>query len=479
PGASSPTLTALQDVVTANLATIRTELGRFGRQVSGYSLEHLLPEHGFDVARALVGTEGTCGIVLGAKVRLVSAPPAVALVVLGYPDMIAAADAVPALLPHQPVALEGMDARIVDVVRRRRGSSAVPELPAGAGWLFAEVVAESPDELVPAIDVLVADYGGLGHRVVTEPSEAAALWRIREDGAGLAAQAQDGRAFHSGWEDAAVPPAELGSYLRDFDALLGEHGLSGIPYGHFGDGCVHVRIDFPLAEGGVFRKFLLDAAALVARYGGSMSGEHGDGRARGELLPLMYSADALRTFEAVKDVFDPDDILNPGVIVRPRPLDADLRLPASRPVRTSLALAYGADGGDFAAAVHRCTGVGKCRADTTAVGGVMCPSYLATGDEKDSTRGRARVLQEMINGSLVRNGWRSAEVHESLDLCLACKGCASDCPTGVDMATYKAEVLHQTYRGRLRPVSHYSLGWLPRWVALGARAPGLANRLLT
>jgi Fe-S oxidoreductase len=437
-----------------------------------------LPENGFDVARALVGTEGTCGIVLGAKVRLVSAPPAVALVVLGYPDMITAADAVPALLAHRPVALEGMDARIVDVVRRRRGSSAVPELPAGAGWLFAEVAAESPEELVLAVEALLADYGGLGHRIVTEPSEAAALWRIREDGAGLAAQAQDGRAFHSGWEDAAVPPAELGSYLRDFDALLAEHGLSGIPYGHFGDGCVHVRIDFPLAEGGVFRTFLLAAAALVARYGGSMSGEHGDGRARGELLPLMYSADALRTFEAVKDVFDPDDILNPGVIVRPRPVDMDLRIPASRPVSTPLALAYGADGGDFAAAVHRCTGVGKCRADTTAVGGVMCPSYLATGDEKDSTRGRARVLQEMVNGSLVRDGWRSAEVHESLDLCLACKGCASDCPTGVDMATYKAEVLHQTYRRRLRPASHYALGWLPRWARAASLAPRLTNWLM-
>jgi Fe-S oxidoreductase len=286
---------------------------------------------------------------------------------------------------------------------------------------------------------------------------------------------------HAGWEDAAVPPERLGAYLRDFEALLADRGLAGTPYGHFGDGCVHVRIDFPLGRPDgprVFRDFLTDAAKLVAAHGGSMSGEHGDGRARGELLPLMYSSAALRLFEQVKAVFDPDDVLNPGVIVRPRPVDADLRVPAAAPLRRGLAFAYGDDAGDFAAAVHRCTGVGKCRADGTGSGGVMCPSYLATRDEKDSTRGRARVLQEMANGELVR-GWRSREVHEALDLCLACKGCSSDCPTGVDMATYKAEVLYQSYRRRLRPMSHYVLGGLPRWARLAARAPHLANRMMS
>ena len=477
---SSPTLTALRDVVAGNLETIRTEFGRFGRQVSGYSLEHLLPERGFDVTKAFVGTEGTLGVVLGATVRLVRSPPATVLVALGYADMASAADAAPALLPLSPIAVEGLDRRIVDVVVASRGPAAVPALPRGNGWLFVELAGDSGAALGAVADRVIAAAGALDARVVSDGSETAALWRIREDGAGLASRPLGGKRSYSGWEDAAVPADKLGAYLRDFEVLMAAHGVSGVPYGHFGDGCVHVRIDFPLdrPDGAhVFRAFLVDAAKLVASYGGSMSGEHGDGRARGELLPLMYSAAALQAFAATKAVFDPDDLLNPGVIVRPRPLDADLRLPAPH-VRKRLAFAYAEDTGDFSAAVHRCTGVGKCRADTTGAGGVMCPSYLATRDEKDSTRGRARVLQEMANGTLVTGGWRAPEVRESLDLCLACKGCASDCPTGVDMATYKAEVLHQSYKGRLRPVTHYSLGWLPRWARLAAKAPRLVNAAL-
>ena len=461
---------------------IRSELGRFGRQVSGYSLEHLLPERGFDVTRALVGSEGTLAVLLGATVRLVPVPTATALVVLGYADMVAAADAVPALLRHSPVAIEGLDARITDVVAARGGAAALPDLPRGRGWLLVELAGATPGELRSASVSVIADSGALDSRLVTDPGEAAALWRIREDGAGLVARPLEGRRAHAGWEDAAVPPQKLGAYLREFEALLDGHGLTGVPYGHFGDGCVHVRIDFPLDRpdgSGVFRAFLLDAAKLVASHGGSMSGEHGDGRARGELLPFMYSRDALDAFAATKAVFDPDDLLNPGVIVRPRPFDADLRAAAAAPpLRRSLAFAYAEDGGDFSAAVHRCTGVGKCRADNTGPGGVMCPSYLATGDEKDSTRGRARVLQEMVNGGLVGGGWQAPEVREALDLCLSCKGCSTDCPTGVDMATYKAEALHQAYRRRLRPASHYALGRLPRWAALASRAPGMANAML-
>lgn len=479
--ASSPTLTRLDEAVRAHLATIRTELGRFGRQISGYSLEHLLPENGFDVARALVGTEGTCGIVTSATVRLVDAPPRSVLAVLGYPDIASAADAVPALLPHRPVAIEGMDVRIVNAVRNRRGPDAVPELPRGDGWLFVELGGETDEALAAAAKRLEADAGALEARVVTDKRETATLWRIREDGAALSQRSLAGDPAYSGLEDAAVPPEKLGAYLRDFDALMSEHGLTGIPYGHFGDGCMHVRIDFPLsaAEGADgFHDFMFDAGRLVARYGGSMSGEHGDGRARGALLPLMYSEDAIAAFAAVKAAFDDGDLLNPGVIVRPRPLTADLRVPSAPPLRRGLAFAYDDDRGDFTTAVHRCTGVGKCRADNTGSGGVMCPSYLATRDEKDSTRGRSRVLQEMVNGGLVRDAWRSPEVHEALDLCLSCKGCATDCPAGVDMATYKAEVLHQAYKGRLRPAAHYTLGWLPRLARVASRTPGLANGAL-
>lgn len=479
--ASSPTLTELHRVVSTNLRVIRTELGRFGRQISGYSLEHLLPENGFNVAKALVGTEGTCGIVLGATLRLVPAPATSTLVVLGYPDMASAADAVPTLLPHGPTALEGLDARIVEAVRSRKGADRMPALPAGSGWLFVELSGDTTAEVLDTARRLVADAGTAESLIVDEPAQATALWRIREDGAGLSARSERGTPAHAGWEDAAVPPERLGTYLREFDALLTEYGLAGMPYGHFGDGCMHIRIDFPLAEYGgrvVFRDFMTDAAKLVAAHGGSCSGEHGDGRTRGELLPLMYSADAIAAFGAMKAVFDPGDLLNPGIIVRPVPIDANLRVPAASKVRRSLGFGYHDDRGDFSTAVHRCTGVGKCIADSTASGGVMCPSYLATGAEKDSTRGRARVLQEMLNGSLVSKGWRSPEVHEALDLCLSCKGCVSDCPTGVDMAAYKAEVLHQTYRNRLRPASHYSLGWLPYLARLTARTPRLANRAM-
>lgn len=469
----------VRELVDGHLATVRTELGRFGRQVSGYSLEHLLPENGRDLAKALVGTEGTCGLVLGATVRLVDLAPATALAVLGYPDMASAADAVPALLPHAPLAVEGIDARLVDVVRRHKGEQAVPALPEGGGWLFVEVGGADEGEAFAAARRLAADAGTGAIRVVPPGPEAAALWRIREDGAGLAGRTATGAQAWPGWEDAAVPPERLGDYLRGFEQLMRSHGVDGLAYGHFGDGCVHVRIDLPLAEAPQrLRPFLFEAADLVVAHGGSLSGEHGDGRARSELLQRMYSPAALELFAGFKHLLDPADLLNPGVLVRPSPVDADLRRPQARPTMPAGGYSLLHDSGDLTRAVHRCVGVGKCRADTSAAGGFMCPSYLATRAEKDSTRGRARVLQELTNGTLV-GGVDHPAVHESLDLCLSCKACASDCPAGVDMATYKSEVLHRRYRGRLRPVTHYSLGWLPRWSTLVAAVPGLAAVLNT
>ncbi|MBV9832211.1 MAG: FAD-binding oxidoreductase, partial [Marmoricola sp.] len=332
---------ALSALVDEHLGLIRTEFGRFGRQVSGYSFEHLLPENGRRFDRFLVGTEGTLGVVLGATVRLVADAPARALAVLGYADMADAADAVPDLLAAASgtgglVACEGLGERIVAMV------PGAPELPAGGGWLFAEVTGESVAE-VEASAQAVARASGVPHQVVVDPAEQRALWRIREDGAGLAARSL-ARPAQAGWEDAAVPPDRLGDYLRDFDALLREHRLDGVPYGHFGDGCVHVRIDFELedwAGRATYRGFVEQAAGLVASYGGSMSGEHGDGRARSELLPTMYSPAAIALMEQAKRILDPHDLLNPGVLVAPARFDDDLRLAApARPVRPVLRLTH-------------------------------------------------------------------------------------------------------------------------------------------
>ncbi|MEW6891407.1 FAD-binding and (Fe-S)-binding domain-containing protein [Trueperella pyogenes] len=474
----------LAALIGSHLADIRRHFGRFSRQVSGYSLEHLLPENGRDLAKMLVGSEGTLVVITQALLRLVPLAQAPTLVVLGYPDMPAAADAVPALLAHAPLAVEGIDAELVEVVRRKKG--AVPALPTGGGWLFIEVGAQEGED-VAVVDQRVAAIvrdAGTADVVVCPPGpEAAELWRIRADGAGLGGRTPAEEAAWPGWEDSAVPPEKLGPYLRDLRGLMSAKGLDGLMYGHFGDGCVHVRIDFPLEEAGgvpLMRAFMEEATDIAMRYGGSMSGEHGDGRARSELLTRMYPPQILELFGAVKALFDPDDVLNPGVLVRPRPLDADLRRPQAAPSQYAGGFHFREDGGDFTRAVHRCTGVGNCRADRTAAGFYMCPSYQATKDEKDVTRGRARVLQEVTNGQLV-SGFADSALHEALDLCLACKACSTDCPTGVNLAKFKSEALYRGYRGKIRPRTHYILGNLPilaRWATAIPGLAALANALM-
>ena len=536
----------LASLIDTNLAPIRTQLGRFKRQVSGYSLEHLTPEGGRNLAAMLTGTEGTLVLILSVTVRLVPLPDAPVLAALGYRSMIEAADDVPALLAHSPLAVEGMDRRLVDVVRAHKGPGAVPALPEGEGWLLVEVGAPGEDVTasLERAHALCANSAAIDTVVYPPGDQASALWRIRADGAGLGGRTPpdgagggDQQAW-PGFEDAAVPPENLGAYLRDFTALMEEYDIDGLLYGHFGDGCVHVRLAMPLEtpEGVAHsRAFLQSAARICAAHGGSVSGEHGDGRARGELLRFMYSPEMLDLFARVKHVFDPDNLLNPGVLAAPMdeaeaasrararvlaarsrgpdglaangapandsspspdvsgaaggtglapadgalelqpgvdPLDANLRRVAAHPMPADGGFAFTHDGGDFTAAVHRCTGVGKCRAGVS--GTFMCPSYLATRDEKDVTRGRARILQEAANSQLVK-AIDSPEVLEALDLCLACKACSADCPAGVDMARYRSEALFRTYRGRMRPLSHYTLGWLPRLTRVTARVPGLAR----
>ncbi|MGV9568842.1 FAD-binding and (Fe-S)-binding domain-containing protein, partial [Streptomyces nigra] len=463
----------LRALVEGDLARLRTGFPELPRRISGYALDALLPEHGADVARSFCGSEGTLGILTEAVVRLVPAPRARALAVLAYADESAAAEAAAGLLPLGPLTVEGMAADLVP---------ASAALPRGGAWLFVETGGESEGEARARAEAIVRAADVVDAAVVTDPAGQRALWRLREDASGTATRMPDGTEAWPGWEDCAVPPARLGAYLREFRALLAGHGLRGAPYGHFGDGCIHVRIDFDLlTERGVgrFRRFSEELADLVVAHGGSLSGEHGDGQARAELLPRMYGEEMVRLFERAKAVWDPDDLLNPGMLVRPAPLDADLRFAVLPREPVDVAFGYPADGGDFAAAVRRCVGVAKCR--TTSVGGpgVMCPSFRATGAEEHSTRGRARLLHEMLAGELVTDGWRSGEVRDALDLCLACKGCRSDCPVGVDMATYKAEFLHHHYAGRRRPAAHHSMGRLPCWLRLvdGTRTAALVNSL--
>ncbi len=450
---------------------IRRELIPWPRRVSGYSLDWLLPERGGDLARALAGTEGTCAIVSAATIRLVRPPASRGLLVLAFADDIAAASIVTGLLPEQPFTVESLTA---DLLAGWRDPGL---LPPGGAWLLVEAGGETPLEMRDHAARLAAAAGtrvGAADAALLEDAQAqAVLWHVREDGAGRAARLPDGSPAWPGFEDGAVPPERLAAYLGELRALLRDQGLAGITYGHFGEGCIHLRIGFGLDRpGGEDRlaMFMAAAADLVVSHGGTLSGEHGDGRARGALLDRQFSPGLLAAFRAWKSAWDPAGLLNPGILVDPLPLTQDLRRPRSTLIDLGPALAHEADGGDLRQAVERCIGVGKCI--SRQGGAAMCPSYRATGEELHSTRGRARLLQEMAAGSLATDGWGSEDVREALDLCLSCRACATECPTGVDMAAYKSEFLDHHYRGRIRPRAHYALGRLPQWLRLVRRIPG-------
>ena len=485
-GRSGEIYRQLRDLRDRYLAEIRRRYPDIPRRVSGYNLDSLLPEKGFDVAGLLVGSESTLVTVLRAELELVPVVKERALVVLGFLDVMAAADAVPAILPHEPLALEGLDHRLMfDQRIKGLNLDALRELPDGDAFLMVqfggETRAEADDRAHRMIDALGESEQKASVAVLDKPSDEDEMWRVREAGLGATAHVPGEPDTWEGWEDSAVAPDRLGDYLRDLERLYQEFGYAdeAAPsmYGHFGQGCVHTRIPFGMTDAdGVakYRSFMERAADLVVSYGGSMSGEHGDGQSRGELLPRMFGTEIVRAFGELKAIFDPDDRMNPGKVVAPARLDEHLRLGGSWAPHYEgrLHFAYPEDDGSFVRAANRCVGVGKCRQHSTDGGAVMCPSYQVTMEEEHSTRGRARLLFEMLGGhpdSPITDGWRSTAVRDALDLCLACKGCKTDCPVDVDMATYKAEFLAHHYARRLRPRAHYSLGWLPVLAAGVAR----------
>ena len=471
---------ALKQIASDYADLIRQKFPNIPRRVSGYNLNYVLPENGFHIARALVGSEGTCATTLEATCRLIESPPHRVLLVIAYPDIYQCADHIPEILEYKPIGLEGFDDLLVYYERTKGiNRDGLALLPEGGGWLLVEFGAESlPGAELQAqrlIDALrrspnppnVKLYSGL---------QAKRVWEVRESSLGATSHVPGEPLNWEGWEDAAVAPEKLGGYLRELRKMMADFGYKGSLYGHFGHACVHTRLNFDLrSKDGIakYRKFVEEAADLVVSYGGSLSGEHGDGQSRAELLPKMFGPELMEAFRKFKTAWDPDWKMNPGKVIEPNKLDENLRLgPNYDPWEPKTHFQFPEDHGSLSHAALRCVGVGKCRREE---GGLMCPSWRATHEEEHSTRGRAHLLWEMTQGEVIRDGWQSEDVKHSLDLCLACKGCKSDCPVTVDLATYKAEFLSHYYEGRLRPLSAYAFGNIDLCARLASNAPGLVN----
>ena len=472
----------LRDLRDKYADLIRERYPDIPRRVSGYNLDDLLPEGGFNVAKALVGSEGTLAMVLEAKIRLIHSPPARSLLVLGYPTIFEAGDHVPEIMEHGPTGLEAIDDRLIqDMHKKGMHESQIPLLPEGNGWLLVEFGGETTEEshqkAQEMMEQLEQEENAPSMKLFEDPSETEQIWSIREGGLGATAHVPLEGDHWPGWEDAAVPPEKVGDYLRDFKALMEKYGYKAALYGHFGQGCIHCRLNFDLktAEGiRSYRSFLEEAADLVVSYNGSLSGEHGDGQQRAELLPKMFGEELMEAFREFKSIWDPDWKMNPGKQIDANKLDEDLRFGTDyAPREPDTYFSYPEDNGSFVhATMDRCAGIGRCR-DTSS--GTMCPSYMVTLEEKHTTRGRARILGEMLKGETITDGFKSDEVHEALDLCLSCKGCKGDCPVSVDMATYKAEFLSRYFKGRLRPAYAYTMGLIMLHARIGQYVPHIAN----
>jgi len=460
---------------------IRKKYPKIPRRVSGYNLDQLLPENGFHVGRALVGSEGTCVTILEAKARLVHSPVHRCVLALGYPDVYSAGDHVMDVLTHKPLGLEGLDDRLAKNMKKlKMHAEDLKLMPEGNGWLIAEFGGDTREEADAKAHALMDDLKKLpsapSMKLYDDPDEEKKIWEVREAGLGATARVPDEKPTWEGWEDSAVPPDKVGVYLRALRKLFEKYNYKCSLYGHFGDGCIHTRIEFGLkTKDGIehYKKFVREAAELVVGFGGSISGEHGDGQSKADLLPIMFGEELMEAFREFKKIWDPLNKMNPGKVVNAFHQDQNLRLGTDyHPWNPETKYFYAEDNGNFAESTLRCVGVGTCR---RGEGGTMCPSYMVTREEKHSTRGRAHMLFEMLQGEVIHDGWKSEEVKDSLDLCLACKGCQSDCPMHVDMATYKAEFLSHYYEGKLRPRHAYAMGLIHIWARFASIMPGLVN----
>ncbi|HEY4208072.1 MAG TPA: FAD-linked oxidase C-terminal domain-containing protein, partial [Puia sp.] len=474
----------LKELTNKYADLIRKKFPDIPRRVSGYNLPQLLPENGFNIARALVGSEGTCVTILEATMQLLTAPKKKSLLVLGFDDVYEAAYAAPAVMKHQPIGLEGIDDILVGYMEKKGlNVKDIPLLPKGKGWLLVEFggesKAESDKKAKDVMDELKKGDNPPDMKLFDDREQEKKLWEIRESGLGATAWVPGEAMSVPGWEDSAVPPEKVGDYLKALRKLFDKYGYHPSVYGHFGQGCIHCRVQFDLfTQKGLedYKAFTEEAAYLVVGFGGALSGEHGDGQARGDLLDIMYGKELVQAFREFKAIWDPEGKMNPGKIIDSYGQLTNLRIDNNyAPPHQKTFFAYADDDHNFARATLRCVGVGNCRRHEN---GTMCPSYMVTREEKHSTRGRARMLFEMLEGDVTRNGWKDEHVKESLDLCLACKGCKADCPVNVDMATYKSEFLSHYYKGKLRPRTAYAFGWIYWWSRMASVVPGIANFLM-
>ncbi len=462
---------------------IREKFPDIPRRVSGFPLNELLPENGFNVARALVGTESTCVTILEAKVRLVHSPPYRAIVILGFPDLGTAADHVPFCDEHKPIALEGISASMFRYMELKgEPESGRAMFPEGTGWLICEFGGDRKEEAADRarglMNALKSRPDPPTMKFIDDHQQQQRFWTFRDDALGATSKIPNQADYYPGWEDSAVDPKRLGDYVRKFQQMLDEYGYEGSIYGHFGQACVHVSVNFDLyTAAGIakYRDFVTKMAHICVEHGGSLSGEHGDGQARGELLPIMYGDELVQAFWEFKSIWDPQHKMNPGKVVHPYQIDQNLRWgTAYEPWEPQTHFTFEDDRGSFAFAANRCVGTGKCRKHDA---GTMCPSYMATKEEAYSTRGRARLLFEMLEGNPIDRGWQDDGIKDALDFCLSCKGCKGECPVNVDMATYKAEFLSHYYEHKRRPIAAYAFGLMYWWARIAARAPGVVNAL--